>query len=72
MKNLNAKKTTKNKKQKKNSNANIDTKNILQYTVQEKYFTTNIKTCQHFRSYFPQKAGNIMFSFKSNNKASNK
>ena len=55
-----------------NSNANIDTKNILQYRVQEKYSTTNyIKTCHRFRSYFPQTA-EIMFSFKSNRKASNK
>ena len=55
-----------------NSNANIDTKNILQYRVHEKYSTTSyIKTCHRFRSYFPRKAGNIMFSFKSNSKASN-
>ena len=58
---------------KTNSDANIDTKNILQYKVQEKYSTTNyIKTCHRFHSYFPQKAGNIMLSFKSNSKASNK
>ena len=55
-----------------NSNANIDTKNILQYRVQEKYSTTNyIKTYHRFRSYFPQTA-EIMFFFKSNRKASNK
>ena len=56
-----------------NSNANIDTKNILQYRVHEKYSMTNyIKTCHSFRSYFPQNTGNILCSFKGNSKTSNK
>ena len=50
-----------------NSNANIGTKKIIQYRVQEKYSTTNyIKTYHRFRSYSPQNAGNITFSLKSN------
>ena len=60
-----------NKQQAPNSNANIDTKNILQYRVQEKYSTASY-TWHRFRSNFPQKAGNIIFSFKGNSKTSKK
>ena len=49
-----------------NSTANIDTKNILQYKIQEKYSTTNyIKTCHAFGSYFPQKHEMLCFPLKT-------